>query len=400
MTRICVASSGLGHVTRGIEAWADDLARALAARGEDVILCKGAGEPTAAFERVLPCWTRESRKTVALLKWMPRSLGWRIGFGSGYEVEQSTFACRLIATLRAEQVDVLHVQDPHVAWLVQNAHKRGIVKTRTILAHGTEEPVEFQSRITYLQHLAPWHLEQARSAGISKKTWTTIPNFVDTDHFHPGPSAVLRQQLNIPDDGLVVLSAAAIKRHHKRVDYLVHEFRHLLNSHPDLRAWLVLAGGWEETTETVIAEAKQLLGDRVRCLVRFPRQSMADLYRAADLFTLASLKEMMPIALLEATATGLPCVVHQHPVMQWMVGAGGEPSDLSVAGRWAETVAPLLHDHQRRAEMGERAREHCVQRFSRDRVVDQIVGHYDWVTHHDGVAPHAEAQELTSAALT
>ena len=383
MTRICIASSGLGHVARGIEAWADDLGKALAARGENVILCKGAGEPATDFERVVPCWTREAGKTLKLLKWMPRSLGWRIGMGSGYAVEETTFARNLIKVLQAEDIDVLHVQDPHVALLIQKAQERGRTKTRTILAHGTEESFEFQQKITYLQHLAPWHLEEARAAGIFKETWTALPNFIDTNHFRPGVSAALREELNIPSDGLVVLAAAAIKRHHKRVDYLVNEFRILLDRHPDLPVWLVVAGGWEPQTDQIIAEARSLLGDRVRFLVRFPRPRMADLYRAADLFTLGSLKEMMPIALLEGTASGLPCVVHQHPVMAWMIGPGGAAADLSHKGGWAEIVAPLLQDQQRRQELGQLAREHCLQNFSRDRVVDQILDYYDVVLNHD-----------------
>ena len=39
--------------------------------------------------------------------------------------------------------------------------KWGLVKTKEILAHGTEEPVEFLEKFEYVQHLAPWHLEQA-----------------------------------------------------------------------------------------------------------------------------------------------------------------------------------------------------------------------------------------------
>ena len=58
--KICIASSGLGHTARGIEAWAEDLANALANRGEQVNLYKGAGKSNADFEQVLPCWTRNS----------------------------------------------------------------------------------------------------------------------------------------------------------------------------------------------------------------------------------------------------------------------------------------------------------------------------------------------------
>jgi hypothetical protein len=39
--RIAIASSGLGHVARGIESWAADLGKALAERGERIALFKG-----------------------------------------------------------------------------------------------------------------------------------------------------------------------------------------------------------------------------------------------------------------------------------------------------------------------------------------------------------------------
>jgi glycosyltransferase involved in cell wall biosynthesis len=109
---------------------------------------------------------------------------------------------------------------------------------------------------------------------------------------------------------------------------------------------------------------------------------MAELYRAADLFTLGSLKEMMPVALLEALASGLPCVVHRHPVMQWMIGPGGTAVDLSRTGGWAEAVAPLLRTPTQRAALGQQARAHCLQHFSRDRVVAQILDYYNSVLGH------------------
>src|SRR5579864_6814473 len=97
--KIVVASSGLGHVARGIEAWACDLASALAARGQAVTLCKGGGKAEQPFERVIPCWQREATKTKRLLRWMPRRLAWRFGLARAYGIEQLTFARRLIALL-------------------------------------------------------------------------------------------------------------------------------------------------------------------------------------------------------------------------------------------------------------------------------------------------------------
>jgi glycosyltransferase involved in cell wall biosynthesis len=389
--KIAIASSGLGHVARGIEAWAQDLGRALAERGENVVVCKGAGQVQADYERVVPCYTRESKSASHVMARLPRFLGWRLGLGSGYGVEQTTFTWNLLKVLRREKCDILHVQDPQVALLVQRARRLGLVRTRTILAHGTEEPLDFQRRITYLQHLAPWHLEEARCGGVWKPTWTAIPNFIDTECYHPGDRGQergdrrLRAELGIPADAVVVLSAAAIKRGHKRVDYVLGEFAALVERRPDLPLRLVLAGGWEKDTDELVAQGQEQLGDKVRFLVRFPRARMPELYRSADIFTLGSLKEMMPIALLEAAASGLPCVVNRHPVMEWMIGPGGTAVDMSQPGALAGELERLAEPERHRGrslqreELGRLAREHCLANFGKDRVVDQILEYYERV---------------------
>jgi glycosyltransferase involved in cell wall biosynthesis len=380
--KIAIASSGLGHVSRGIEAWAADTARALNDRGHQVTLYKGAGTPQTEHERVLPCWPRESPRTREFLRWMPKPLGWRVALGSGYEVEQATFAFNLLPHLRRERIDVLHVQDPYLALHVQRANRARRVKTRVILGHGTEEPPAFIRQFDYLQHLAPWHLEEARAAGAWKPSWAAIPNFVDTARFTP-VGADLRDELGIPRDGLVVLTAAAVKRSHKRVDHIIDEVGRLLEASPDLPVYLVVAGGWERETDDLIRYGKERLGDRVRFLVRFPRERMSALYRTADVFMLGSLKEMMPIALLEAMASGLPCVVHRHPVMQWMIGAGGEAIDMEAPGAAAGAIRDLLRNAERRVIIRREARRHCMENFGRNIVIDQILRYYDFLLSHD-----------------
>ena len=380
--RIAIASSGLGHVARGIESWAADLGAALHERGADVLLCKGAGEATKTYERVVPCWTREGAQARRLARILPRRLSWRLGLGSHYGIEQTTFAWRLLRLLRRERVDVLHVQDPQVALLLQRAHETGLSPARVVLAHGTEEPLEFLRKISYLQHLAPWHAEEARAAGVWREKWTTIPNFIDVEHFRPrgpGEPSAIREELGIPADATVALTAAAIKRHHKRIEYLLAEFAQTLATPAGQNAWLIVAGGWEQETDELIQEGTRLCGDRVRFLVRFPRGRMGELYRSADLFVMTSLKEMMPIALIEACASGLPCLVHRHPVMEWMIGPGGEARDLGVPGGLAAALGQWLPDGERRRQAGRAAREHCVTHFSRERVVQQILDYYKWV---------------------
>ena len=388
--KIAIASSGLGHVNRGIEAWAEDLGAALATRGVDAILCKAAGAATRPYERVVPCLTRESPRTQRWLRNLPRRISWRLGLGSGYGIEQTTFACNLIRLLRRERADILHVQDPIVAIWAQRARRVGLIRAHTVLAHGTEEPAPFLRKIQYLQHLAPWHLDRLKAEGIWKPSWTAIPNFIDTERFHPGRSEGLRAELGIPAHASVVLCAAAIQRGHKRIDHLIAEFARLRAGAPDLPVWLVVAGGWEVETEALIAEGTRLLGDRVRFLVRFPRVRMPELYRMADAFVLGSLFEMMPIALIEATASGLPCFVHRHPILEWMTGAGGVPLDMTVDGALARALEQRLAHPSGLREMGSAARAHCVANFSQEAVLDRILIHYSRVL---AIAPDCEYKD-------
>jgi glycosyltransferase involved in cell wall biosynthesis len=377
---IGIASSGLGHVTRGIEAWASDLARALVARGQRVTLFKGAGAAEAEWEQVVPCWRRASRRAVELVRTLRRVL-WRFGLGTEYGVEQVTFAAALLDRLASRRIDLLHVQDPQVALLVQLARRVGLARCPVILGHGTNEPPSFLRKIRYVQHLAPWHMEAARRAGAWRPTWTAIPNFIDTDRFAPDPPAVgLRAELSIPADATVVLSVAAIKETHKRVGHVIREVTSLRHASPSLPVWLVVAGGLDVETDSVVREGRALLGDHFRALTGFPRERMPDLYRAADLFVLGSLREMMPIALLEATATALPCVTHAHPSLDWIVGAGGVSIRMDEPGALADVLAHLLVDARRRRELGNAARQHCLRHFSRDRVLDRLVDYYRLVS--------------------
>jgi 1,2-diacylglycerol 3-alpha-glucosyltransferase len=384
--KVAVASSGLGHVARGIEAWGRDLACALHERGIEVTLCKGGGSADEAFEVVVPCWQRGASGTRRAARWLGKRFFWRLGLGSDYGIEQSTFAKHLLKVLRQREIDILHVQDPQLALLTQRARTLKLVRTKTILGHGTEEPLSFLSKIKYLQHLAPWHLEEARASGVWKPSWTAIPNFIDTLRFAP-TGANLREELDLPSEALVILTAAAIKREHKRIDYLLHEFARLRSSCPSLPVYLVIAGGREQDTEELLVQGRRLLGDRVRFLVNFPRERMADLYRTGDVFVLCSLKEMMPIALLEATASGLPCLVNQHPVVQWMIGPGGCAIDMAKPNALSTKLSELAADVAQRRSYGQQAQIYCKQNFGTDQVVDRILEYYGFVLAGGAQAP-------------
>jgi glycosyltransferase involved in cell wall biosynthesis len=181
--------------------------------------------------------------------------------------------------------------------------------------------------------------------------WVAIPNFVDCEVFRPVGCAderlAIRRRLGIPDGAFVVGCVAAVKKDHKRVDYLIGEvsgFRVQGSGHGDDLTpkcqvtglfpinpqpstlnhcpppFLLIAGARTGESPELQEMAERLLPGRHCLLLDCPREQMPDVYRAMDVFVLPSLFEMMPIALLEAMASGLPCLVNRHPVLEWMVG--------------------------------------------------------------------------------
>ena len=369
MVKIAIACSGLGHIHRGIETWAADLAGALREAGEDVTLFQGSGEPAEDWQKVLPCQKRFDPKTQAWVRRLKPLGGWRYGFGSGYEMEQTTFALKLWPKIRADY-DILHVQDPTIAQIMEQLNRKHLSRPRVILAHGTEEPTETLQKFSHLQHLAPCYLTDWEAHRPPKQQVFAIPNFVDAAKFSPGNKCAARKQWNLPPNDFIVLCVAAIKKTHKRMDDLLREFALFSESYA-AAATLVIAGGREVESDEIIAEGRRLLGSRVQFLEGVSREKIPDLYRAADVFALASRHEMMPIALLEALASGLPVVCNDTPTLRWMVGPAGELNDISQAGNLALQLENLANPIKR-AALSMEARNYAEANFSTGAVVEQI----------------------------
>src|SRR4051812_36873994 len=100
--KIAIACSGLGHISRGVETWAADLAQALHRRGANVTLFQGGGVASAPWQRVIPCLQRFTPEAECLAKKYARVGGWRFGMGNRYAVEQTTFGWNLWPYIRRE----------------------------------------------------------------------------------------------------------------------------------------------------------------------------------------------------------------------------------------------------------------------------------------------------------
>lgn len=97
-----------------------------------------------------------------------------------------------------------------------------------------------------------------------------------------------------------------------------------------------------------------------------PSQEMPRWFRSADLLLMTSLFEGMPLVIYEALAMGVPVIAPALPgnmeLMDAQSGVLVEPRD--DADRYAEAIASLLADDERRREMGEHSRRRMLEKFS------------------------------------
>jgi rhamnosyl/mannosyltransferase len=190
-----------------------------------------------------------------------------------------------------------------------------------------------------------------------------VPLGVDTDRFGPGPR---------PPAGPPTVLFVGRMRHYKGVDALLHAMRAV-----PAPARLLLAGdgpmraGWERLRDVLG------LGDRVAFLGQVPDETLPALYRSADVFVLPSTSraEAFGLVLLEAMASGLPCVTTEvgsgtsYVVQDGVTGLVVPPRDPAAL---AGALSRLVADPALRARMGDAGRARAVAEFPEARMVRRV----------------------------
>lgn len=198
----------------------------------------------------------------------------------------------------------------------------------------------------YLQH------------GFSEDKVYTLMNSVETDTFYPVSSpeekSKLRQKANLPQEATILLFTGSII-HRKGVDILLKSFLDVLSNYPEV--FLVLVGPNKKNENPsldieFINDLHNLLEnkaaqDRVRFtgLVK-DRETLAGLYRAADIFIFPSRIEGLGNVVLEAMASGLPVIISDLPPLRNVVidGTNGIVVPIDDVEKLSQVIIQLLKD--------------------------------------------------------
>lgn len=203
-----------------------------------------------------------------------------------------------------------------------------------------------------LQRIA---LEQYR---LDERKIAYIPNGVDTERFRPGRNEAARAHFGFGSDAFVIGFAGCL-RAEKNVGLAIQALARLSSDH----ACLLIAGDGPCRAELESQAASLGVGDRVRFVGAVV--DCAPLYGAMDLFCLSSDTEQMPVALLEAMASGVPCVATNVGDSALLLDTEEPP--VVVPRRDLQALAGafqrFLSDADLRGRESQRLRERCCRSF-------------------------------------
>ncbi|MDE7229839.1 MAG: glycosyltransferase family 4 protein [Oscillospiraceae bacterium] len=174
--------------------------------------------------------------------------------------------------------------------------------------------IKFYKSMEHLVVVNPFFKSALEGYGVPRENVTYIPNFVDTEQFHPMSAekkAAIRRKLGIPEDKFVVLCAGQLQKRKGAFDFI--KCAELL---PDVQ--FVWAGGFSFGRMTDgYDELVKVVKDpphNIKFLGIVDRDVMNKIYNAADVMALLSFEELFPMTILEAMCVNIPILLRDLPI--------------------------------------------------------------------------------------
>jgi glycosyltransferase involved in cell wall biosynthesis len=324
------------------------------------------------------------------------------------QLEQVGVRCTLLGTgrgsagwvgelrrvVKEQQIDVVHVHSPHPAVMARPVLRT--LRSRPLLLyteHSTWRsygaPVRFGNAVSYPLDDKQFAVSADARASVPRllrRNVEVLAHGVDLEDIrsHELSRAVTRDELGLRPGEVVVANVAHL-RPIKGVDVLLEAAVRVVAEHPQV-VFLSLGHG-PERAALEQRHAELGLGDRFRFLGF--RSDVARVLAASDIFCLSSRNEGFPLALMEASALGLPAVASRVGGLVDALSDGdagvlvapGEPAE------FAREIGALIDDPARRARMGAAARS-ASSAFDARRAIRRQEQVYLELVRSSGRQPH------------
>ncbi len=222
--------------------------------------------------------------------------------------------------------------------------------------------------------------------GIPRQRITVLGNGVDLARFDgvrggrrgDGRSGRdrLRRAWGIGPDEVVIGAVGRLVRE-KGYPELIAAFTRVRVDHPGAR--LVVVGPEDPDKADGLGAPERAEAEAAGVVFVGARDDMPDVYRAFDIYALASHREGFPRSAMEAAAMGLPVLATDIRGCRQVVDHGrtGLLVPLGDHDRLASGLGVLVGDEARRARMGAAGRAKAVSEFDQQAVIDRTLAVYD-----------------------
>ena len=286
----------------------------------------------------------------------------------------------LVALMRAEKPDLVHAHAPITGFLGRLAARVAGVPKIATTSHG----FLFNQGGPWLRRMAGLAMELiagqvtdifltvSEAGAADAKRLHIFPNPVpigngrDPTRFRPDPVARcrIREELGTPDDRVVIVAVSRLVR-----DKGYPELAGAMREVPEAELWVVgerLASDRGDDMMELLCESN--LGGRLKLLGY--RHDVEAVLAAADIFTLPSYHEALPMSVIEAMLSGLPVVASDinGPREQVVDGATGLLVPARNAAPLAAALARLAADPGQRARMGAAGRARALERYDEAKI--------------------------------
>ena len=294
---------------------------------------------------------------------------------------------RLVSLIRSRKIDVVNTHSGKDTWLgsiaARLAGARLLVRTRHLSIPLSTNPFNFVHRmadgiITTGEAIRQDFITRYR---LPADRIISIATGVSVGRFDPKAidAAAVRRELKIPQDAPVV-TMVAVLRGMKRHDLFVEAARLLRDRFPAARFLIVGEGPGREWIEGLIADA----GLRERIVMTGYRQDIECILAASDIIALTSDRfEGVPQSLSQAMVMGLPVVAAPVGSIAELVrhDETGLMAECGNAASFADAIGQLLDDPAMRRRIGESARNHILNHYTDEIMIDRTIAFYDQLLH-------------------
>jgi glycosyltransferase involved in cell wall biosynthesis len=230
------------------------------------------------------------------------------------------------------------------------------------------------SRLVFVSEALRRHFHQLYA--VSDARTAVIPNGIDTEHYRPAPNRLLRAELGLDDD-VILVGAIGNVRPAKGYDDLLRVAAILRDERPRIR--FVVVGERTEPLHGHLSALSRELGTEDRVIFLGYRTDIATLLNGLDLYVSTSTSEGFSLTAIQAMACGLAVIATRSGGPQEIITDGRDGMLLPVgdAVAIAGALARLATDGTLRRQLGESGRETVLRRFTLERMISAYEAVYE-----------------------